>query len=280
MSVFSQDQVESLFQALEVIARQAGDAILAVYHDPDSVSVDRKPDQSPITQADIAAHKILAAGLEPLLPCVPVLSEEGQIPDYEIRGGWHRYWLIDPLDGTKEFINRNGEFTVNIALIDHGIPVLGMVYVPVKNWLYYGAKGHGSFRQRDGVPTAISTRKVEQALAEGKPITLVASRNHGAEAVDSLMEKLTHATERPVATENMGSSLKLCLVADGSADLYPRLALTSEWDTAAAQAIVEAAGGAVVDTDFRVLRYNQKADILNPFFYVIGDIGFPWQRYL
>lgn len=280
MSVFNPEQIQSLFQALEAIARDAGDAILAVYNGPESVTVEHKADQSPITQADLAAHDILVAGLTPLLPGVPVLSEESRIPDYEIRGQWHRYWLIDPLDGTKEFINRNGEFTVNIALIDEGAPVLGMVYVPVKNWLYYGANGHGSFRLRDGAVRAISTRKVETALAQGDPITLVASRNHGADAVQNLMDKLARATRRPVATESLGSSLKLCLVADGSADLYPRLALTSEWDTAAAQAIVEAAGGAVVDTDFRVLRYNQKADILNPFFYVIGDIAFPWQRYL
>ncbi|AFU99790.1 3'(2'),5'-bisphosphate nucleotidase CysQ [Simiduia agarivorans] len=280
MSVFNSEQIQSLFQALEAIARDAGDAILAVYNAPESVAVDHKADQSPITQADLAAHDILVAGLTPLLPGVPVLSEESHIPDYETRGQWHRYWLIDPLDGTKEFINRNGEFTVNIALIDEGAPVLGMVYVPVKNWLYYGANGHGSYRLRDGELATISTRKVDAALSQGEPITLVASRNHGADAVQSLMDKLSRATQRPVATDNMGSSLKLCLVADGSADLYPRLALTSEWDTAAAQAIVEAAGGAVVDTDFRVLRYNQKADILNPFFYVIGDIGFPWQRYL
>lgn len=280
MTLFSQQQCQQLFKSLETLVREAGDAILAVYDAPEALSIDRKSDDSPLTQADLSAHKILVAGLEPLLQGVPVLSEESQIPEYEQRGSWHRYWLIDPLDGTKEFINRNGEFTVNVALIDQGIPVLGMVYVPVKNWLYYGARDLGSFKVCDGKTEPIHTRKVTDALAEGQPITLVASRSHGAEAVDQLMHKLTDATGREVATKNMGSSLKLCLVAEGSADLYPRLALTSEWDTAAAQAIVEAAGGVVVDTDFKVLRYNQKADILNPFFYVIGDIDFAWQRYL
>lgn len=269
-----------LLTHLTPLIRQAGDAILAVYNHADAPEVSHKHDSSPLTEADLAAHRILVAGLTPLLADVPVLSEESQLPDYEVRGSWHRYWLIDPLDGTKEFVNRNGEFTVNIALIDEGVPVLGLVYVPVKNVLYLGGRGIGAHKDAGNGPQAIQCRTVKSALAAGESIALVASRNHGADAVDRLMQRLEKETGKPVLTRNMGSSLKLCLVAEGLADLYPRLAPTSEWDTAAAQAIVEAAGGVVLDDDFKVLRYNQKDDILNPFFYVIGDTSYPWQELL
>lgn len=271
---------EQLLQQLIPLAQAAGQAILAVYHGADTPEVQHKQDKSPLTAADLAAHRILVEGLTPMLAGVPVLSEESQLPDYEVRGGWHRYWLIDPLDGTKEFVNRNGEFTVNIALIDEGVPVLGIVYVPVKQVMYTGARGLGAFKDIGQGAQPIRCRTVKAALAAGEPIALVASRNHGAEAVQKLMARLESDTGKPVLTRNMGSSLKLCLVAEGMADLYPRLAPTSEWDTAAAQAIVEAAGGVVVDEDFKVLRYNQKSDILNPFFYVIGDTGYPWQTLL
>ena len=269
-----------LLQQLIPLAKDAGQAILDVYHAAEAPAVTRKLDSSPLTEADIAAHRLLVAGLTPMLPGVPVLSEESQLPDYEVRGGWHRYWLIDPLDGKKEFVNRNGEFTVNIALIDEGVPVLGVVYVPVKNVMYTGARGLGAFKDSGAGAIGIRCRQVKPALAAGEPLALVASRNHGAEAVEKLMARLEADTGKPVLTRNMGSSLKLCLVAEGLADLYPRLAPTSEWDTAAAQAIVEAAGGVVVDEDFKVLRYNQKSDILNPFFYVIGDTSYAWQELL
>lgn len=280
MSVFSPQQSQQLIDQLLPLAEAAGQAILAIYNAEEGFSVDHKADDSPLTQADLAAHRLLVQGLPALLDGVPVLSEESQLPDYAVRGGWHRYWLIDPLDGTKEFVNRNGEFTVNVALIDQGVPVLGLVHVPVKAVTYYGAQGLGACRLDAQGKHPLSTRKVQDSLRQGLPIALVASRNHGAQAVDKLMASLERDTGQPVETRNMGSSLKLCLVAEGSADLYPRLALTSEWDTAAAQAVVEAAGGAVVDTDFKVLRYNQKDNILNPFFYVIGDISYPWQKYL
>ncbi|UTA48078.1 3'(2'),5'-bisphosphate nucleotidase CysQ [Simiduia sp. 21SJ11W-1] len=280
MQALDAQQKSTLLAALIPLIKHAGEAILAVYNAPETPEVSHKQDKSPLTQADLAAHHILVEGLQPLLPEVPVLSEESRLPDYELRGGWHRYWLIDPLDGTKEFVNRNGEFTVNIALIDEGVPVLGLVYVPVKGVLYFGGHGIGAHKDTGQGPNAIKARTVKSALEAGESIALVASRNHGAEAVQKLMQRLEADTGKPVLTRNMGSSLKLCLVAEGLADLYPRLAPTSEWDTAAAQAIVEAAGGVVVDEDFKVLRYNQKADILNPFFYVIGDTKYPWQALL
>jgi len=210
---------------------------------------------------------------------VPILSEESTLPGWDVRRNWQRYWIVDPLDGTKEFIKRSGEFTVNIALVDNGVPVLGVVYVPVSGVTYAGIAGQGAWKYELGNETAIKTRRVATRKANGLPVEVVASRNHGAEEVNALMDRVG-AELGEVATKNMGSSLKLCLVAEGEADLYPRLALTSEWDTAAAQAVVEAAGGKVIDADFNILRYNTKENILNPFFHVIGDPSFDWERLL
>jgi 3'(2'), 5'-bisphosphate nucleotidase len=206
------------------------------------------------------------------------LSEEGELPSWETRKNWNRYWIIDPLDGTKEFIKRNGEFTVNIALIENGEPVLGVVWVPALGIGYSGLKGAGALKyERDG-SRPIHTRKMV-ASNEGYTVGIVASRSHGAGAVDELLARIGGALGE-VQLKNMGSSLKLCLVAEGEADLYPRLALTSEWDTAAAQAVVEAAGGQVLTDKLAVMRYNTKEDILNPFFHVIGDPSFDWHALL
>ncbi|MCC7516680.1 MAG: 3'(2'),5'-bisphosphate nucleotidase CysQ [Pseudomonadales bacterium] len=266
----------SLLPAVLQLARTAGDAILRVYNTAD-FGVDMKADDSPLTQADLNAHKILEPGLLQLLDGVPVLSEEGSLPDWNTRQQWQRYWIIDPLDGTKEFIKRNGEFTVNIALIENGEPVLGVVHVPVLDISYTGIKGGGAVKYEQGTQTAIHTRTLP--TAQQHPIAVVASRSHGADAVDALIEKIrTQLGE--VTLKNMGSSLKLCLVAEGAADIYPRLALTSEWDTAAAQAVVEAAGGQVLTESLAVMRYNTKDNILNPFFYVIGDTQYDWKSLL
>ncbi len=260
------------------LSRRAGDAILAVYESDAPMDVDIKADDSPVTKADLAAHAIMAPAL-PGIVDVPVLSEEGALPGFDVRSSWQRYWIIDPLDGTKEFIKRNGEFTVNIALIEKGVPVLGVVHVPVLGITYAGIRGVGAWKYEQGIEKAIRVRTVASQLDQAKPVEVVASRSHGAEAVVALMDKI-EAQLGPVDTKNMGSSLKLCLVAEGAADLYPRLALTSEWDTAAAQAVVEAAGGEVVDLDFNLLRYNTKDNILNPFFYVYGDTSVNWKQVL
>jgi len=261
------------------LARKAGDEILKVYNHIEGFDVNTKGDNSPVTAADLAAHHVLKPGLEALLPNVPVLSEEAILPTYDIRKTWNRYWIIDPLDGTKEFIKRNGEFTVNIALIENGVPVLGVVFVPVLDLMYTGIKNIGAQKISKGEIETIKTRSLQSRLDQKQPIEVVASRSHGAEDVDRF---LTQVTEQlgSVVLKNMGSSLKLCLVAEGQADIYPRLALTSEWDTAAAQAVVEAAGGKVIDTNLDILRYNTKDDILNPFFFVIGDPGYPWESIL
>lgn len=270
-------------QVIDLCVR-AGEAILKVYERSEGFNIEIKADDSPVTEADLAAHAILDPGLIPLIEGVPVLSEESALPSFAERSQWQRYWIVDPLDGTKEFINRNGEFTVNVALIENGEPVLGVVYVPILGVTYAGIKCDGdnkggAWKIENNLKQPITVRSIASRTEAGLPVELVASRNHGAEAVVALMDKVS-ATLGEVNTKNIGSSLKLCMVAEGQADLYPRLALTSEWDTAAAQAVVEAAGGTVVDIDFNLLRYNTKDDILNPYFYVIGDTGFDWQKLL
>ncbi|MBB5211553.1 3'(2'),5'-bisphosphate nucleotidase CysQ [Microbulbifer hydrolyticus] len=269
---------ELLDQVIAISVR-AGEAILEVYNASGEIEVDTKSDDSPVTAADLAAHKILAPALEKLVPGVPVLSEEGEMPSYDQRGKWARYWIIDPLDGTKEFIRRNGEFTVNVALIENGEPVLGVVHVPVLDITYAGAKSLGAIKRDTTGELPISVRAMRPRLDAKQPIEVVASRSHGAGAVDTLLARIEGSLGE-TGLKNMGSSLKLCLVAEGAADLYPRLAPTCEWDTAAAQAVVEAAGGIVVDDQFELLRYNQKEALLNPFFYVIGDRSFDWKSLL
>jgi 3'(2'), 5'-bisphosphate nucleotidase len=264
------------------ISRRAGNAIMSVYEGGE-IQISLKTDESPLTQADMASHQIITENLQQLTPNIPVLSEESDSLSYQIRSRWETYWLVDPLDGTKEFINRNGEFTVNLALIHNGIPVLGVVYVPVKKVLYLGVQTNvqtggesRAFKQiADLPPEEIVVRPI---AANGK-LTVVASRRHGSEALESALEKLRRKFPE-VVTTNMGSSLKICLVAEGAADIYPRLAPTCEWDTAAAQAVVEAAGGIVVDAELNVLRYNTKDELLNPHFYVIGDKEYDWNSTL
>ncbi len=251
------------------IAIDAGKAILNVYEQ--DFEVQSKADQSPLTQADLAAHHLIVDALQDLTPDIPVLSEESADIPYTTRSQWRRYWLVDPLDGTREFVKRNGEFTVNIALIEQGAAVLGVVHVPVTGKTFYGAAGQGAFlRDADG-----QTRPIEVARHAATPVRVAGSRSH---AGDSLLQFLKHLGAHEMVS--MGSSLKLCLVAEGKADIYPRLGPTSEWDTAAAQAVVEAAGGQVTDTQGNPLRYNQKESLLNPFFLVFGDTEKNWVSYL
>lgn len=259
-------------EAVTSIAAEAGRRILDVYERQFDVS--RKDDGSPLTDADRAAHEVIVARLAQLTPGIPVLSEESAKIEYSTRADWQRFWLVDPLDGTKEFVNRNGEFTVNIALVDQGAPVLGVVVVPVTAVAYLGVKGKGAWKEQGGC----DRKPIRVRTYDGGRATVVASRSHRGEALDRFLERL-HAREGEYATTSMGSSLKLCLVAEGQADIYPRLGLTSEWDTAAAQCVVESAGGQVVDLDGKPLRYN-KPDILNPWFLVTGGGGYDWRAYL
>lgn len=258
-------------RALEAVVREAGAAILQVYETQGSIAVETKADDSPLTQADRASHQTILKRLAELTPEIPVLSEESALPPFDERQRWERYWLVDPLDGTKEFIGRNGEFTVNIALIDRKAPVLGLVYVPVSQVLYGGGQGLGAWRVDEGGRRSIRAR----SLVAGQPLQVVASRRHGAERLEALLEKAKSRFGQ-IELVNVGSSLKLCLLAEGKADWYPRLAPTSEWDTAAAQAVLEAAGGALVDEQGEPLRYNRKDSILNPFFHGLADPSFDW----
>ncbi|MFP5441165.1 MAG: 3'(2'),5'-bisphosphate nucleotidase CysQ [Gammaproteobacteria bacterium] len=270
----------SLLEDVVAIARRAGDAILAVYHRPGDIAATGKQDDSPLTEADIAAHHVIVDGLAALATGWPLLSEEGnEQVDTATRLSWTRYWLIDPLDGTKEFIKRNGEFTVNIALVDDGVPVLGVVHVPVTGVTYLGLAGpgladSGAWKIEAGARRPIHTRTLAEAKVAGEPV-IVASRSHGS---DALAPVLVAIEQRIGAfrTANLGSSLKICLVAEGKADLYPRLGPTCEWDTAAAQAVLQAAGGAMVDAAFAPLRCNTKESLLNPHFLALGGGAADW----
>ena len=254
-----QSNQEDLIQQLLPIARAAGDAIMAIYS-RGTPEVQLKEDDSPVTEADLAAHSVLTSQLTPLLSECPVVSEEdaGSLVHRQSHG---RFWLVDPLDGTKEFIARNGEFTVNIALIEDRRCVLGVVYAPAIDALYWGGAGLGAFRCMGGQTAAIKVA----ASNLGKASRVVASKSHLNEATRSLIDRLGE-----VSLVQAGSSLKFCRVAEGEADIYPRLAPTCEWDTAAAQAVLEGAGGAVVDLQGIPLLYG-KPDVLNPSFIATRD---------
>ncbi len=261
-----------LMPPLKAIAVQAGEAILAVYHSGQTLEIHSKSDDSPVTAADLAAHRIIVAGLQSLTPDIPILSEEDvEGLTWPVRQSWQSYWLVDPLDGTKEFINRTGEFTVNIALIQDHQVAAGVVYLPEKNTLYHAVRDGGAFKE-----VAQDTAQLQaSSLNLTQPISVVASRRHGTETLERMLTAV-QTTLGDIHKVCMGSSLKICALAEGKADWYPRLAPTSEWDTAAAQIILEEAGGILVDTDFRPVRYNTKESLLNPHFHAFADPVYPW----
>jgi len=261
---------DKLLNPLLDIARAAGQEIMRIYQG--EFTVDMKADMSPVTDADLAAHRVINADLNRITPGMPVLSEESAAIPFEQRGRWESYWLVDPLDGTKEFINKNGDFTVNIALIQRGVPLLGVVHVPVTGMSYYGCVGVGAFkRDKDGQASPIKVRK----LAAERPVKVVASRSHRGPLLDGYLEKLGRHE-----TVSRGSSLKFCLVAEGLADVYPRLGPTSEWDTGAGHAVLLAAGGQVIGMDGAALPYNSKESLLNPHFIAYADSSRDWRSYL
>ena len=254
-------------EQIVALAKLAGDKILDIYQR--DFSIETKKDQSPLTEADLAAHRCIVAGLKQITPDIPVLSEESSEAELQGRQQWTKYWLIDPLDGTKEFIKRNGEFTVNIALIENGLPVFGVVYAPVPEVFYVGGAS-GAYKLDKGVKTDISTAKIPGLSDQWR---IVGSRSHQSDEFKVFVKKFADTD-----VISMGSSLKLCLVAEGAADLYPRLGLTSEWDTAAAHAVVNAAGGKVLEyPSLKPLVYNSRPDtLLNPFFIVCADVDQIW----
>ncbi len=262
--------VSALLLAVSDIARSAGAAILEIYSQ--DFAVERKADASPLTAADLAAQRVILAGLNELDPSVPVLSEEARAASWTDRQRWTRYWLVDPLDGTREFVKRNGEFTVNIALVDAHESVLGVVLAPVTGELYAAAKNEGAWLQAaERAPwQALHTR----SLAE--PAVVAGSRSHGANTHE-MLQSLLGADYQPLP---MGSSLKFCLIARGDADIYLRLGATSEWDTAAAQCVLEEAGGALLNLAGDRLRYNTRESLINPEFLAAGDTAVDWPQRL
>jgi 3'(2'), 5'-bisphosphate nucleotidase len=278
-----------LLQTVIGIAREAGSQIMAVYEKGSVLGADIgiliKHDDSPLTQADLRAHNVILSALQQLTPDVPVLSEESDLPPYDIRKTWHSYWLVDPLDGTKEFISHNGEFTVNIALIHRGEPVMGVVYVPVTGVSYAGLMsktGSGAWKLQQGssVVELIKTASTLDLLGwSEKTIRVVASRRHGSEQFENVLAKLSERAAQ-IELVRVGSSLKICLIAEGKADLYPRFGPTSEWDTAAAHAVLRAAGGDIVSEAFEPLVYNGKDSMLNPSFMALAGPPMPWKKLL
>lgn len=254
-----------LLHEIVSIARAAGDAILSVYRREFDVEI--KEDRSPLTEADRLSHDLITARLKGIEPAFPVLSEEAATDEHRDRRSWSTFWLVDPLDGTKEFVKRNGEFTVNIALVANHEPVLGVVLAPALDREYYGGPGIGAWRRSAGA----EAEPIHVAAPPGDPLRVVGSRSHPSPELTAYLDGLP-----PYEIADMGSSLKICLVAEGAADLYPRLGPTSEWDTAAAQAILESAGGRMIDLAGRPLRYNSKDDLLNPHFLAFGDLQRDW----
>jgi len=249
-----------LIDELIAISKEAGEAILKVYNSDFDYQI--KDDLSPLTEADKISHHIICKKLTEITPDIPIISEEGSSISFDIRSSWKKYWLIDPLDGTKEFLKKNGEFTVNIALIENNTPILGVIYVPVTKEIFWGSASNGSFYSKgeDHKEKLNVSKKIK------KPLTILASKSHHSEQLDSLLNQI-----KDYNLINKGSSLKFCLVALGKADIYLRLGPTSEWDTAAGEAIITFANGHIVNTEGLALKYNSKESFLNPHFIVSID---------
>ncbi|HUL18213.1 MAG TPA: 3'(2'),5'-bisphosphate nucleotidase CysQ [Steroidobacteraceae bacterium] len=257
---------QQLLAAVTEIARRAGREILEVYAAGEIIAT-VKEDASPLTAADLRAHRLIEDALQQLTPGIPVLSEEASDLPFAERAAWPRYWLVDPLDGTKEFLSRNGQFTVNVALVEAHTPVLGVVHVPVRDTSYQGVPGVGAWRESAAAPPV----PIQVRAQSAQPLRVVGSRSHRGDSLDAFLGRIG-----PYELVPVGSSLKFCMVAEGSADVYPRLGPTSEWDTAAAHAVVLGAGGQVSTLEGEPLRYNTRESLLNPFFVAYGPRDHDW----
>ena len=265
------EQIARLLPEVRQVAIDAGARVMETCRT--GYEVLEKPDGSPVTTVDLAAHRHIAERLEALDERWPVLSEENPtIPTWETRREWDTYWLVDPLDGTRELIRGSDEFTINIALIHQRKPVLGVIGAPALGLLYHAHRGGGAWRARgEEKPVIVHTRPFP---VDGSAIVAV-SFSHGRPEVQQILGRLG-----PYQEKRVGSSLKSCQVAEGSLDLYPRYGSTHEWDTAAAQCIVEEAGGKILDWQLRPLRYNVRPNLINPHFLVVGDLGHDWASLL
>lgn len=258
-----------LRETVIAIAQEAAEAILSVYHGP--FEVEEKADHSPLTAADLAAHRVISEGLDRLAPDVPVLSEEGKSIPWEVRRHWQTFWLVDPLDGTREFVKRNGEFSVNIALIHDGAPIFSVVQAPATGQLWYAMRGEHAYRRDGYQDTVLRVRAPATA-----PLRVAVSRSHRDAATDALLARMGGIEE-----VSQGSSLKFCRIAEGDVDVYPRFGPTCEWDTAAGQCILNAAGGMLLSVaKGKPFRYNRRESLLNGDFIALGDPDLPWMDWL
>ncbi|MDR2871551.1 MAG: 3'(2'),5'-bisphosphate nucleotidase CysQ [Xanthomonadaceae bacterium] len=257
-----------LCEAVIMIARSAGEAIMNVYRG--DFDVTQKDDSSPVTAADLAAHRVITEALERVMPCLPILSEEAADVSWNTRKNWRSYWLVDPLDGTREFIKRNDEFSVNIALIDQGIPVLGVIQSPVSGVVWHAVRGGTAFRRSHGEDEPLHTRAPATS-----PLRVATSRSFHRPRTEALLSRMG-----VVEQVSLGSSLKFCRMAEGRLDVYPRFGPTSEWDTAAGQCILEAAGGALMPVKSGTsFRYNHREILINTDFIALGDPSLPWRQW-
>jgi 3'(2'), 5'-bisphosphate nucleotidase len=268
-------ELQALIAPLIELCRTAGEAIRVHYHSAEAGEYEAKGDDSPLTQADLNSHAILQAGLESLVEGVPILSEESTAIPLSERLAWNRYWLVDPLDGTKEFLERTGEFTINVALIEDHRPILGILYLPLELKAYVGIPGKLAqcYQYEEGEEWSsreLRTRK----LVSGEALTLLASRRHRGPRLSTCLEWLEQ-NWGSIRRQNSGSALKFCQLVDGEGDFYPRFSPCCEWDTAAGQALLEAAGGSLVGMDGSPLRYNCGESLLSPNFYAVGDPQHP-----
>ncbi|WMJ70192.1 3'(2'),5'-bisphosphate nucleotidase CysQ [Stenotrophomonas sp. 24(2023)] len=258
-----------LRETVVAIAREAGEAILQVYASGFDVQI--KDDDSPVTAADLAANAVIERGLRQLTPDLPILSEESAQVPWEVRQHWGAYWLVDPLDGTREFVRRNGEFSVNIALVYQGAPAFGVVLAPVTGIVWHAQRGELAYRRQGMHDSVLRTRVPATA-----PLRVAASRSHRSPATQVLLDRMGE-----IETIAQGSSLKFCRIAEGDLDVYPRLGPTSEWDTAAGQCVLHAAGGAVLAAGTgKPFRYNRRETLLNGDFIALGDTTLPWRSWL
>lgn len=262
-------EIDRLVRSVIDICERASDVIMAIYSQP--FRVRHKPDDSPVTEADIASDALINEALAALTPRYPVLSEESECPPFERRSKWKRYWLVDPLDGTQGFVSRRGDFTINVALVDGHVPVLGVICAPENGACYYARAGGGAYLRNPGQ----APRPLRVTAKAKTPVRVVTSRSRRNPLTGAFIESLGR-----VRIERVGSALKSCRVAEGGADVYPGFSRTSEWDTAAAQCIVGEAGGRMMDIEGRPLRYNTRAALRNPAFLAVGDTRRDWARAL
>ena len=251
------------------ISIEAGRIILDFYNK--NLNITFKADETPLTQADLASNKLITDSIKKITPNIPILSEEEFI-EWDLRKEWKKYWLIDPLDGTKEFIKKNGEFTVNISLIENNRPTLGVIYAPVSNELYFAKKNFGSFKilTSKQLNTLDNAKKISIKINKTNKVKIIGSRSHS----NPILQKWVSKNFNDFQILQKGSSLKFCLIAEGFADIYPRFGPTSEWDIAAGHIILEEAGGKLKSIDNKEILYNEKEDILNPNFFAYNNIDF------